>query len=246
VVDTNGIFILLKEPTDYWLIHLNPSDYSVLNRKQLKTPELIAEYDLYRREPWGLAGNGTTLYIFYLGYGRGWLRRDDSAILTFDVASWEFETMSGDIYMDYLPDYYGDSTTAYHHAWPLYGGIAGDAVNGYLYTTELLWYATASHYLLRKRIADPAQDYEIVLTTDLSYDPSFPTFRWELNPAGNASWPRIWCAGGDSTAIYLGGADCVDSSNYDVVLYKFDPDTLEYIGKMPYCSFVDVQIVSFW
>ena len=245
VVDTNGIFILLKDVTDVWLLHLDPADYSVLNRKQVKTPELTAEYDLYRREPWGLAGNGTTLYIFYIDWARSWLRTDASAILTFDVSSWDFDIMSDNIHMDYLSEIYEDGD-AYYHNWPLYGGIAGDAVNGYLYTTELFWYGSPHHYLLHKRIADPAQNYEIVLTKDLSYDPEYPTLKWERNPAGNAVWPQIWCAGGDSTAIYLGGADCVDSNNYDVVLYKFDPDTLDYIGKMPYCKFLDVQIMSFW
>jgi len=236
VVDTNGIFVLMREPFGYYLFHLDPVTYAVLNEKNIFAHDFAIEYGLTGGKPVSIAGNGTTLYILYAMSGWGYVPNVFKMVV-FDVASWD----ATDVIQ--MEDTEYDGETIYR--------IGGDGVNGYIYS---MLYNGMEHstdpeeLILQKRYASVQQKFAVESSLNLTQT-YFNTSDWEWNPCSDQDpygYFRIWCFGGDSDRLFGAGVDCVDGDTQPV-FYEFDPDTLAYVGKSNICKTIDpVQISSFW
>lgn len=238
VVDTNGIFVLMREPFEYCLFHLDPLTHTVTNTKNLSAHTDVIEYGLCGGKPVSIAGDGATLYILY--HMEGWSYLPNiSKMIIFDVATWSITDV---VQMEDL-DY--DGETLYR--------IGGDGVNGYIYS---LFYkglqsnSPPKELILQKRYASAGLRFGIADELNLTQT-YFNTGMWLWNPSSDQATFgnfRIWCFGGDSNRLIGAGVDCVQG-DVAPIFYEFDPDTLEYVGKSDICKTIpahQVQIISFW
>ena len=236
VVDTNGIFLLMREPFGYYLFHIDPVSYAVLNEKNIFAHDFAIEYGLTGGKPVSIAGNGTTLYILYAMEGWSYLPNFFKMVV-FDVASWD---ATDAIQME---DTEYDGETIYR--------IGGDGTNGYIYSmlyNGMEHSADSEELILQKRHASVGQKFAVESSLNLTQT-YFTGGDWAWNPCSDQDpygYFRIWCFGGDSDRLFGAGVDCVDGDTQPV-FYEFDTDTLEYVGKSDICKTIDpVQIVSFW
>jgi hypothetical protein len=177
--------------------------------------------------PWSIAGNESTIYV-YLNGGGG------ARIEIIDVASFN---VTGIVTV-------GGPTPGYINK------IGGDGANGFIYSTYMPYVSGSFHLCLQKRniINFLVTSYDGVSEIDITstYYPS----SW-VSPPSVSTDPRLWALGGGGNRLYLGGLDCINGTT-NMLIYEFDPITLEFIRSSNICGAeyvpprLNTQIISFW
>jgi len=236
VIDTNGIFALQYDRSDYYIFHLDPITYDVINEKNIFTNVINSIWGLGGYKPVAMAGNGTTLYMIW---ANGWgYPPEYFKLVYFDIGTWDITNVI-DI---------NDDLVKYDEWWTIYK-LAGDGLNGYVYSLTVNFWFGYGQYKLEKRAIDPSQGFAIVDSINLT-EVYYDTGEWAWNPAYDAYAAegvfRIWCFGGDSNRLFAAGLDCIEGDP-NPIFYEFDPNTLEYVGKSDICKTITpIQITSFW
>jgi hypothetical protein len=229
VVTGSYVFILLganeRQAIGYhWLLQCNASTMAVMRYKRLN---VLGDDYRYDYVPWSIAGNASTIYVYFNG-------GSNARIEIIDVAS--FATI-GIV-----------QPSGYNHG--LMRKIGGDGANGYIYSTYYTTVSGLTHLWLQKRDTTDflVTSYDGVSEIDITsiYYPS----SW-VSPPSVSTDPRLWALGGGGNRLYLGGLDCINGTT-NMLLYEFDPITLEFMRSSNICGAeyvpprLNTQIISFW